>query len=141
MLPFKVAAVVLCDDIRVEQNNKYILIGVYNGTVVVPVFPSEFPVCWWMQIPPAEIGHYDLEIQLLKDKKDTMFKADIGFDIHSKEWASLTLPRIPLHLHGAGNAELQIKLKTDQTWTTVQEFEIKRGAVPGAVTALQRITR
>ena len=56
MLPFKVVAAVLCDDIRQEQNSKHILIGVYNGGVIVPNFPAQLVVCWWLQVFPNEIG-------------------------------------------------------------------------------------
>jgi len=138
MLPFTVAAVVLCDDIRLEQNNKHILIGVYNGTIVVQNFPAVFPVCWWMQVLSNETGSFELDIQLVKDQRDTLLRASIGYEIHTKDWASISLPRIPLQIHGPGKLQLQMKKKAESDWTTVQELEIKQGDVVGGP-PIQRI--
>ena len=129
MLPFKVVAAVLCDDIRQEQNSKHILIGVYNGGVVVPNFPAEFAVCWWMQILPNEIGKFEIDVQLVKDNRDVLLKAGIGFEIHAREWAAMVLPRIPLQLYGEGHLQLQMKVHTESNWTTVQDFDVKKGNV------------
>jgi len=131
MLPFKVAAVVLCDDIRLEQNNKHILIGVYNGTILVQNFPAVFPVSWWMQVFSIETGSFELDIQLVKDPADTLFRAGIKYEIQTNDWASISLPRVPLQIHGPGKLQLQMKKKAESDWITVQELEIKQGDVVG----------
>ena len=40
---FKVISIVICDDIRREQNKKHILIGVYSGTIIVGELPAVLP--------------------------------------------------------------------------------------------------
>jgi hypothetical protein len=35
-----IRSVIICDDVRREDNGKEILIGVYNGVILVPRFPS-----------------------------------------------------------------------------------------------------
>jgi hypothetical protein len=35
---------IFCDDVRVEANGKQILIGVYTGDMLVPVFPVHLPI-------------------------------------------------------------------------------------------------
>jgi hypothetical protein len=131
MLPFKIAAVVLCDDIRLEQNNKHILIGVYNGTIVIPNFPAVFPVCWWIQVFSTETGSFELDIQLVKDQGDTLLRARIGYEILTNDWASISLPRVQLQIQGPGKLKLQMKKKAESDWITIQDLEIKQGDVVG----------
>jgi hypothetical protein len=38
----------LCDDVRMEQSGKSILIGVYNQHMMLPYFPVAIPVCLWV---------------------------------------------------------------------------------------------
>lgn len=137
MLPFKIAAVVLCDDVRVEQSNKHILIGVYNNAIVVNGFPAEIPVCWWIQILPERIGHFDMELQLVKDDKSTLLKAIFAFDAHATIWSAITLPKATLQLHGPGTLRLEMKNSADTEWTTIHEFNVAQGNVVGAATELK----
>jgi Family of unknown function (DUF6941) len=129
MLPFRVAAVVMCDDIRIEQNNKHILIGVYNGAIVVASFPAELQVCWWIQIFSDATGKIDLDLQLIKDEQAVLVRMEIGFETQDRNWAAMTLPKVPLQFRGPGHAKLQMKIKDGAEWTTVQEFAIKQGGV------------
>jgi hypothetical protein len=138
-LPFKVTAVVLCDDIRLEQNNKHILIGVYNGTIVFPNFPAQVQVSWWMQIWTLETGQFPLDMQVIKDEKDILLRARVGFDIHENDWASLALPRIPLQFHGPGKIQLQMKQNSDLEWTGIQDFDVKQGSIIAAMPTISHV--
>src|ERR1700732_5037144 len=139
MLPFKVSAVVLCEDIRVEQNNKYILIGVYGGTIVVQNFPAEFQVCWWIQILANQVGKFEFDIQLIKDEKDTLLRIKVEFEISTNGWAAMSLPKVPLQLHAPGKLQLQMKTKSEPDWITVQECEVRQGNIISGP-PIQRIT-
>ncbi len=132
MLPFKVGAVVTCDDIRIEQNNKFILIGVYNGTIVVPAFPAVLGLCWWIQIFPEKLGRSDLEIRIIKDDGAVLLRAALGIDLSVEEWSAIALPQTPLQLQGAGHTKLQMKEKNETDWTTVVTFEVKVGPPVGS---------
>lgn len=129
MRQFSIEAAVLCDEVRQEVNGKHILIGVYNGTIVVPDFPATLAVSWWMQLFPKEIGIFHLDIQILKDGKDTLVKAAIGYEVHAKDWASMVLPKIPMQVHGPGKLELQMKDQKDEEWSVVHSFEVRKGNV------------
>ncbi len=131
MLPFKVGSVVLCDDIRVEKNEKFILIGVYSGTVIVPGFPTEIGICWWIQNFPHEVGRFELEVQVIKETS-TLVRGILGYEIRGKEWSAIPLPRTALHLQSPGIMKLQMKLKAGTEWTTIYEFDVKIGEVAGA---------
>jgi hypothetical protein len=133
MLPFKVVSAVLCDDIRIEKNDKFLLIGVYAGTVIVPGIPADLNVCWWIQIVPEEVGKIETDIQVIKDDGSILLRARAAFEVHQKEWSALPIPKTPLRLQSEGNFKLQMKLKTDTDWTTIYEFDVRVGSVAGAV--------
>ena len=40
--------VLVCDDIRQERSGKYILIGVYTGSIRVPKFPAPLMMALWL---------------------------------------------------------------------------------------------
>jgi hypothetical protein len=127
MLPFKVTTVVACDDIRMEQNNKAILIGVYNGTMVVPGFPSDILLAWWIQIRAEELGKHELEVRVLKDGNSTLLRASIAIEINAPGWSTLPLPRAPIQLQGPGHLELEMRIKDGGKWDVISELDINEG--------------
>ncbi len=130
MLPFEIRAVVACDDVRQEQNNKHILIGVYNGTIVVPGFPAELQLSWWLQVYTTETGKFDLELQLIRDDTSKLLRAMLQFEVHEKGWASLVLPKVPIQFQGPGKLKLQMKRKEDEKdWEDVQELDLRQGTL------------
>lgn len=132
MLPFKVESAVLCDEIRIEKNDKFLLIGVYTGTVIVQNFPAHINVSWWIQIFPEDVGKIETEVQVVKDDGSVLVRGKAGIEVHRKEWAALAIPKTPLHLQSAGTFKLQMKQKTDADWTTIYEFQVRVGTVVGA---------
>jgi hypothetical protein len=133
MLPFRVASVVVCDDIRVEQNNKFILIGVYTGNIVVGGFPAEIGLCWWIQFFVEELGRFDLEIQLVKDDGATLLRLGAGLELTEREWGVMSTPKLPLQIQRDGSFKLQMKKKDDSDWATINQFSVKIGNVPDGV--------
>ncbi len=136
MLPFKIAAVVACDDIRQEINNKAILIGVYSGTLVVPGFPADILIAWWIQLHADREGKYELEVRVLKDGNSTLLRAIIGMEVHTPGWSTLALPRAPLQLQAPGHLELEMRVKDAEKWDVISELDVKEGPVIGVVQAV-----
>lgn len=51
----------VCDDVRLENNGKEILIGVYNGTVIIDSVPAFFPTfSIRVLVKPTEIREYNI---------------------------------------------------------------------------------
>lgn len=50
----KIRNAILCDFMRQENTGKHILIGVYNGDVVLDAMPASIPLTFWVDvvIPP-----------------------------------------------------------------------------------------
>ena len=125
MLPFKVGAIVLCDDIRQEQNSKYILVGVYNNSIIVAAFPTEIALSWWIQVLPEKVGKFAIDLQIVKDGAAILARGEFGFDVTAPDWSIIALPRIGLQLQSEGKLKMQLKTKDTSDWETVQEFTVK----------------
>jgi hypothetical protein len=48
-LSFSASPVIICDDLRIENNGKPILIGVYSGEIVIPTFPVTLILNFYVQ--------------------------------------------------------------------------------------------
>lgn len=46
----------LCEDIRQEKSNKYIIIGVFTGDIIVKKLPATIPICVFIQARMANTG-------------------------------------------------------------------------------------
>ncbi len=46
---WEVRAVIPCDDVREESNNKRSIMGVYSGDIVVPRFPAAFRITAYLE--------------------------------------------------------------------------------------------
>ena len=54
MTGFKVESAILCEDIRQEKSNKFILIGVYSGPILVSQFPMSISLAVFVIGTPEE---------------------------------------------------------------------------------------
>ena len=51
---FHVKSIIVCDQVRVENNGKEILIGVYGGDIAVQKFPVDLPLTYYLSFTTAQ---------------------------------------------------------------------------------------
>ena len=59
----RILGCLICDDIRQEITNKYILIGVYLGDMVLPEFPVHASISLWIQYRPDHVGEHEIALR------------------------------------------------------------------------------
>jgi hypothetical protein len=59
----RVRAAVLCDDIRQEKNNKYILIGVFTGSILVNEMPTAIAPQLYLDFEPLNAGEFPFKVE------------------------------------------------------------------------------
>jgi hypothetical protein len=64
---YNVRSWLMCDDIRIETSGKYLLIGVYSGTMKVRrSLPVTLPtLSFWIQLELQKLDYGDYELRLL----------------------------------------------------------------------------
>jgi hypothetical protein len=76
-MPLKILNAIICDHVRIEDNGKHILIGVYVGSVVFPGFPSMLAPTLWLQLI-TDAPNQDLELEFKLDGPTGLTSSKIG---------------------------------------------------------------
>jgi hypothetical protein len=109
--PLKFGNAILCDDIRREEgNNKYILIGIYSGDIILSNMPAEFQLAFYIEIF-APAGHYDLQIRLSGPQKGAEAILPTSFDhAGGDQVGTLASPRIGLTMTEEGTFKIDARV-------------------------------
>src|SRR3954452_10030963 len=65
MADLNVHAVLICDDIRKEDNGKFILIGIYSAEILTETFPANLRIYFWPIMTAGEAGQYEFDIRIM----------------------------------------------------------------------------
>jgi hypothetical protein len=125
MPPFDISSVVLCDDVRQENNGKHILIGVYLHTVLVSDFPTNLALSVWVEINPKEVGEFSGKIRIIEDENSVLLRGETHVVIKNPEPTTVQFLRMPLEFQRGGDYLFQWKFGDDE-WQTVKEFEVRK---------------
>lgn len=106
--PLKVNFAILCDDIRRETNNKYSLMGVLQGDVLIASFPSQIGLAIFSEMEgPA--GRYQMELRLSGPGKQSAI-LDSLIDHQSDGLIALATPRIDLLADKPGRFRVDVRI-------------------------------
>ena len=125
----KIENVVLCDDIRVEDTRKHLLIGVYLENIVVEQFDAALIFRLWVQFYPDKDGDLFIELRMKGTAidKSPLFRGVINID-KKDEFSTLRLPQMPIIIKREGELEFQIREK-GKRWKTVKSISVRKGTV------------
>jgi hypothetical protein len=102
-LPLTHQYTLLCDDVRVENSGKLILIGMYTPHVGVPQIPFAFSALTFLQAFSSDrVGHYQFRGRLqhvetgrdLAQAMGMINVVQVGMAIHVLRFGNLVLDRI-----------------------------------------------
>lgn len=125
--PLEVREVLVCDDIRREDNGKAILIGVYAGDIVANSFPLNIRLSFWLQGHARkgigageaqfkmEITNQDVEPVFLSAKFDAPPQDEVG--------GILVFAGVPLTVKQPGHLVLSVKEDNDN-WLELMRKKI-----------------
>lgn len=105
------SSVILCDDVRREDNGKDILIGVYTGDVLVPKFPISMSICLWLLMKTKGMGDFERSVRVLDPAGKIIAAGQFRATIGEKEegFASFALTKMPLNIQSTGEIKFQWK--------------------------------
>lgn len=95
---------VVCDDIRQENNGKFLIIGMYSGSLVPPKLPYATQVAFGIWAIVSEAGPYNCKFELvLEPDHSPVARAESEFFMPDGERNMfIPLPRLPLNIGGPG---------------------------------------
>lgn len=119
----KTESVVLCDDARQEITGKYILIGVYGGTIITNRLPLNFRPSWFVQLN-ADKGAHKFDFRIVGPNDASLLDGQFEFGVAESGSAGIVLPRTQLQIQSAGPLRLQWKTSGQGEWETIKELNV-----------------
>lgn len=105
---------VLCEDVREEKTRKVSLIGVFGGDVVVPQFPAQIRIAFYITLRSTIAGERQLNVSLRIGDEMT-FNSDVPMVFEAKNpAANLIIPGAILKVDKEGYITLLIGVDGQQ---------------------------
>lgn len=120
---------IICDDIRREDNGKFILIGVYPEVIMLNTLPAQIVLSIWLQFRMQIFSKTALEFEIRGSAiPETMpFSLEMGDEtIFGKSEAIPIIVKLPFNIKDEGGFIIYYRKKGDTTWQVAKSIEIKR---------------
>ena len=118
--------VIVCDDIRKEDNGKSILIGVYTEAILVNQSPAKLGLSFRIEVMPPSAGNFVVEFRLIGHPKDVqIFTTKVNLVFPRSELRGVGLTGIPITLQVPSRLSLQWK-QDGYEWETIKEIGVKQ---------------
>ena len=118
---------IFCDEIRREDNGKELLIGVYSGSLQVPILPTPIMLSIWVPFERSGVGKVPIEFRLLgpDDRMIGYGTIELNFIDADYSLGSLPLRGLTAVLVRPGEIIFQIR-QHDESWITVRKLPVER---------------
>lgn len=123
-LKLGIKSVIICDDIRREDNGKQMLIGIYVGSIEVSSFPINLALAIWIEHKPTAVGETDIEVRFLGPSDAQLFHSSFHAKFHATERSSVGMGSIPLQFQGPGDLRFQVK-ESGGSWRTYRSIPVR----------------
>lgn len=108
------AHAIFCDDIRVELNGKFILVGVYTGGLTVHETPQVFELATFIEIDGLPIGKHQLRAAVeFDDGSETVHvgSLDLMVEVVDEQSPAILFPTgLEVHVQSAGILRLKLSV-------------------------------
>lgn len=120
MAKVRFEGVIVCDDVRREDNGKEILIGVYSGDITLPRLPANIRIFFWAMLYVEEGGEQTFNIRVLGPGEVQLIQGNFHALLpDTPPEGSLPIGPLLLQIQTAGQLSLQIKREGGE-WETIK---------------------
>jgi hypothetical protein len=124
-----VKTVVVCDQVRREDNGKEMLIGVYSAGILVAQLPAPLMLSFWIQFKSTDVGETAVLFRLMGGEDVKFAEMHIQMQLLRPGMGSMTIGPIGIMLQVVTSLTLQMK-QGDQDWATIEEISVEKGDAP-----------
>lgn len=135
-LSFKNA--ILCEEIRQEKSNKFILIGVFSGDIVVEKFPAQLGLSAYIEAIVSKPGQSSVWLRLSGPGEGEALIEAVLETTKADEAATLPLPRMDVSMTCEGTFRLSASEDQD-TWVSLIEKEVIQRDGLWTLTSIERV--
>lgn len=128
--PVKCEQLVLCEDIRREENGKFMLLGVFPEGIIFPSFPTKITLALWIVVKiqeKLEALSVEIKVKIPGRKEDHIINAavEIANITTFPQTAPIIIHKLPFTFLEAGKASISIRLGTSQKWEKIRDFSVR----------------
>lgn len=119
--------VLLCDDIRMEADNKISLMGVYQDDLIIDEIPQILPSLAFMIVfegPKIQFTNVELIIKAPKSKPDIVIFESQPEGYVQNDDIKMLFKLTPFRIKAEGKVKLQIRLPESKKAKTIHTFNI-----------------
>lgn len=122
---------ILCDEIRRENNDKRLFIGVYNRQIALKKFSGDdigfIPLAMYVPIEVKNLGESRLDFQIRGPTTDQVM--NLEGNIIMKEpipggYTSVELNGIPIEIKGGGMLEVFYSVDSGKEWHSIYQLPV-----------------
>jgi hypothetical protein len=124
---------ILCDFVRQEITNKYIIIGTYTDQIMVAEFPALPMFSLYLEMYIEKTGTHKIYFRIMIDKNISA-KGLLELEQNREGFAVLIIPPINIAVNSESVLRYQFSID-DITWSDILDREIVRGPLPAGVVA------
>lgn len=128
--------IILCEDIRTEDNGKLIIIGVFASKVLISNAPSTLQLAVYFELVGLPAGTYDITVKLYikndkgKTPKGATALVSMSVDLHLPEMLPIKTPRLYLPVETPTGSIIAEVSFDNQTWIKVVDRPVEVNATP-----------
>jgi hypothetical protein len=123
---FKISSRILCEEIRQEKSNKYVLLGVFAGDIFVEKFPATAPFAFYFEGHVEQAGDYPFLVRVSGPGEGKAILS-VRYTSHVDNGiVAIVTPRLEVTLESAGVFKIETS-EDEENWTTQIERSVKRG--------------
>lgn len=105
----RVTSAILCDQVRLENNNKFFIIGVYSGEIVVAAFPTVLQLSAYFEISGLPVGEHPFGLQLEGPAGEAVV-IEGGLLVSADHPAAVYTPPMPVPCPSTGEVVISINV-------------------------------
>jgi hypothetical protein len=122
---------IFCDDVRREDNGKELLIGVYSGSLQLPILPAPVMLSVWVPFERSGIGKVPIEFRLLGPDDRIVGYGTIELNFTESDYTVGSLPLRGLAAMLVRPGEITFQLRQhDESWATVRKLSVEKREAP-----------
>jgi hypothetical protein len=123
---FEIRSRILCEEVRQEKNNKYILLGVFGGDIFVDALPASVPFALYFDGKVASKEPGDFYIRMSGPGKGSAIMAVKYTPSVDNASVAIVTPRLEVTLDEVGILKIETS-DDEQNWVVQIERNVKIG--------------
>lgn len=138
-MSFKSTNVLICDEVRIENTGKFLIIGMYTGPIGVPQIPIPFGLTFMHFLQSDRPGRFSAKFRVENlETGQRLVEGQAQIQVNNPALPAIVPIKVPLQIdrEGAYHFILELEGERDAVMTPFEVNIVRRGGQPGMPTMM-----